>query len=70
MRAAWIKWKIYIRWKNQWGKFLNRRGYSGYIFAITAFFLDVIEAIFYFFSAYALLKLVIMNEFLHTATTG
>lgn len=49
MRAAWIKWKIYIRWKNQWGKFLNRRGYSGYIFAITAFFLDVIEAIFYFF---------------------
>lgn len=39
MRAAWIKWKIYIRWKNQWGKFLNRRGYSGYIFAITAFFL-------------------------------
>ncbi|MGR6118552.1 hypothetical protein ACTHHL_19165 [Aeribacillus composti] len=70
MRAAWIKWKIYIRWKNQWSKFLNRRGYSGYIFAIIAFFLDVIEAIFYFFSAYAVLKLVIMNEFLHTATTG
>ncbi|MGS2751352.1 hypothetical protein ACVAMH_31735 [Bacillus zanthoxyli] len=62
MHASWLKWKLYIRWKNQWGKFINKSNKLGQSISIVGWGLDLIQAILYFSMSCAVLKLVIMNK--------
>ncbi|TDB53758.1 hypothetical protein [Bacillus sp. CBEL-1] len=63
MISKWLKWKLFIRWKNQWNYIKIFRDLSvGRSLWVLFFIQNIIHSCFIFFGTYFLLKYVVLNE--------
>ncbi|MGZ9869488.1 hypothetical protein ACU3L3_13810, partial [Priestia endophytica] len=69
MIVSWLKWKLIIRWKNQWSNIRVFKNISiGKYLWLLALIRDVFNALLIFFGTYFFLKYTVFNNFFSNET--